>query len=111
MALSLLLAILGLSTGWGLLKSTIASVVAVLGFNFWFLPPVGTLTIQDPQNWVALFAFLVTALIASQVSARERRSAGGVSRRRETERLYALSRGLLFTATRAMPARSWSAAR
>ena len=44
-----------------------ASVVAVFGFNYFFLPPVGTLTMQDPQNWVALVAFLVTAVTASQL--------------------------------------------
>ena len=53
-ALTLLLAILGYSAWWGLAEATVASVVAVLGFNYFFLPPVGTLTIQDPQNWVAL---------------------------------------------------------
>ena len=38
------------------------SVVAMLAFNYYFLPPVGTLTVADPQNWVALFAFLVVAV-------------------------------------------------
>ena len=66
-ALSLLLVILGISARWGLAEATVASVVAVLGFNYFFLPPVGTLTIQDPQNWVALVAFLVTAVTASQL--------------------------------------------
>ena len=47
-----------------------SSIVAMLCFNFFFLPPVGTFTIADPQNWVALFAFLATALTASQLSAR-----------------------------------------
>ncbi|HTX34852.1 MAG TPA: ATP-binding protein [Bryobacteraceae bacterium] len=97
-ALSLLLAILGLSTWWGLAEATIASVVAVLGFNFWFLPPVGTLTIQDPENWVALLAFLVTAVTASQLSARaRRRTAEAEARRVEIERLYALLQAMLFT--------------
>ena len=72
-ALTLLLAVLGVSTVWGLGAATVASLVAVLGFNYHFLPPVGTLTIQDPQNWVALVAFLVTAVTASQLSERARR--------------------------------------
>ncbi len=54
------------------------SVVAVLAFNYFFLPPVGTFTIADPQNWVALFAFLAVSLVASNLSAvaraRDRRS-------------------------------------
>src|ERR1700728_630114 len=67
-SLTLLLAVLAISTGWGLLEATIASLAAVLGFNYYFLPPVGTLTVQDPQNWVALGAFLITAVTASQLS-------------------------------------------
>src|SRR5262249_20667129 len=74
-ALSLLLAILAVSTRWGLAEATVASVVAVLGFNYNFLPPVGTLTINDPQNFIAFVAFLVTAVTASQLSARARRRA------------------------------------
>ena len=51
-ALTLLLVILGISAWWGLGEATAASVAAMLGFNFYFLPPVGTLTINDPQNVV-----------------------------------------------------------
>jgi two-component system, OmpR family, sensor histidine kinase KdpD len=94
-ALTLLLVILWVSTSWGLAEATVASVVAVLGFNYFFLPPVGTFTIQDPQNWIALFAFLVTAVTASQLSARaRRRTAEAEGRRLEIERLYALARGM-----------------
>lgn len=94
-ALTLLLAILGISTMWGLAEATLASVAAVLGFNFFFLPPVGTLTIQDPQNWVALLAFLVTAVTASQLSERaRRRAAEAEARRLEIERLYELVRAM-----------------
>src|SRR5579864_1530404 len=97
-ALSLLLAILGISTWWGLLEATVASLVAVLGFNYCFLPPIGTFTVQDPQNWVALIAFLMTAVTASQLSVRaKRRTAEAVERRRELERLYALSQSLLLS--------------
>ena len=85
-ALTLLLAILGISARWGLAEATLASVVAVLGFNFYFLPPVGTFTIQDPQNWVALLAFLVTAVTASQLSARARRRAAEAEARRAGNR-------------------------
>ncbi len=97
-ALTLLLAILGISAWWGLLDATIASVVAMLGFNYYFLPPVGTFEIDDPQNWVALTAFLVTAVMASQLSARaKRRTLEAVERRREIEGLYALSQSLLLS--------------
>jgi two-component system, OmpR family, sensor histidine kinase KdpD len=93
-----LVAILMIATAWGIVESTIASVVAMLCFNYFFLPPVGTFTIADPQNWVALFAFLATSLTASQLSARtKRRTKEVMERQREMERLYSLSRGLLLT--------------
>ncbi len=92
-----LVGILLIATKGGLVESTIASVAAMLCFNFFFLPPVGTLTIADPQNWVALFAFLATSLTASQLSVRaKRRTLEAEQRRGEVERLYALSRGLLL---------------
>jgi two-component system sensor histidine kinase KdpD len=97
-ALSLLLAILAISARWGLAEATVASVAAMLGFNYWFLPPVGTLTIQDPQNWVALLVFLATAVLASQLSARaRRRAAEAEARRTEIERLYALVQSMMLS--------------
>src|SRR5690349_19057360 len=71
-ALSYLVAILLIATGWGLTEATAASVAAVLCFNFFFLPPYLKLTIADPQNWVAFAAFIVTAIVASQISGRAR---------------------------------------
>src|SRR5690349_21056827 len=56
-AFTFLLLILGLATRVGLEESIAASLVSMLAYNFYFLPPVGTLTIADPQNWVALFVF------------------------------------------------------
>lgn len=95
-ALSFLLAILAVSAVWGMAVSAFMSVVAMLAFNYFFLPPVGTLTISDPQNWVALFAFLVTSITGSQLSSRIRKEADEAhQRRREVERLYRFSRQLL----------------
>src|SRR5215469_6654609 len=95
-ALSFLLAILAVSAVWGMLVSAFMSVVAMLAFNYYFLPPVGTLTIADPQNWVALFAFLVTSITGSRLSSRIRKEADEAhQRRREVERLYRFSRQLL----------------
>lgn len=93
-----LLGILAIAATWGLIESVIASVAAMLCFNFFFLPPVGMFTIADPQNWVALFAFLATALVASHLSDREKKQADEAKgRQRETEQLYALSRAILLT--------------
>lgn len=74
----------------------VSSVVAMLAFNFFFLPPVGTLTIADPQNWVALLAFLAVSLVASNLSAVARaRTAEAEGRRNELARLFDLSRDVL----------------
>ena len=95
-ALSFLLAILAVSAVWGMAVSVFTSVVAMLSFNYFFLPPVGTFTIADPQNWVALVSFLVTSTVGSQLSARIRKEADEANlRRREVERLYRFSRKLL----------------
>src|SRR6202040_4125391 len=95
-ALTFLLAILAVSAVWGIAVSVFMSVAAMLAFNYYFLPPIGTLTIADPQNWVALFAFLVVSVLASQLSNRARKQSEDLSaRRREVERLYSFSRGLL----------------
>jgi two-component system sensor histidine kinase KdpD len=95
-ALTLLLAILAVSAVWGMAVSVFTSIVAMLAFNYFFLPPVGTFTIADPQNWVALCAFLVTSIVGSQLSSRIRKEADEAhQRRREVERLYRFSRKLL----------------
>ena len=97
-ALTYLIGILLIASGWGMIESTTASLVAVACFNFFFLPPVGTFTIADPQNWVALVAFLITATVASQLSVRaKRRNVEVLARQRDLERLYALSRSLLLS--------------
>jgi two-component system sensor histidine kinase KdpD len=95
-ALMFLVTVLLTSAYWGLRYAVVMAVAATAAFNFFFLPPVGTFTIADPQNWVALFAFLITALVASNLAERARREAEGAKqRRREVERLYGLSQRLL----------------
>jgi len=95
-ALTYLLAILVVSAVWGLAVAVTMSVAAMLAFNYYFLPPIGMFTIADPQNWVALFAFLATAVIASHLSARVRQQADdALRRRREIEKLYGFSQQLL----------------
>src|SRR5580700_9738625 len=61
-----LLLVLLIASAWGLAEATLASVAATLAYNFFFLPPVGKFAISDPQNWVAFFGFLATALITSR---------------------------------------------
>lgn len=93
-----LLAVLLVSAFWGLRYAISMAVVAALAYNYFFLPPVLRFTIADPQNWVALFAFLITAIIASYIAEGARRQAlQSNQRRQEVERLYAFSQQLLVT--------------
>ncbi len=96
-ALSLLLAVLAIASRWGLIEGLVASVASMLCFNYFFIPPVGTFTVADPQNWVALAAFIITAVSVSHLSASERRQAlVSMRRQHEVEQLYTLSRNLLL---------------
>ena len=61
-ALAYLLIVLFVATGWGSRPAAAASVLAVLCFNFFFLPPIYTFTIEDPQNWIALAALPITPI-------------------------------------------------
>jgi two-component system sensor histidine kinase KdpD len=95
-ALTLLVLVLVLAANWGLRYAVVASIAATVIFNFFFLPPIDTFTIADTQNWVALFAFLGTAMFASHLSNRIREeTAEANARRREAEMLYRLGRQLL----------------
>ena len=96
-AMTFLLAILFIAAAWGLREAIVAAIAAVAYFNFYFLPPIHTFTIADPQNWVALTTFLITAIVASQLSTSAKQRADEATRRqREMERLYDLSRALML---------------
>jgi len=89
-SLALLLNVLFVATRWGSLPALFTSILAMLCFNFFFLPPFGTFTIAATDNWVALLAFLVTAVTAGQLSARaKKRAEEAETGRIEIERLYA----------------------
>lgn len=88
-ALALLLAVLLTASIFGSRPALLAAVLGVLSLNFFFLPPLYTLTISDSQNWIAFGAFLVTAVIAGQLSSYARRRAEESEQsREEIERLY-----------------------
>jgi len=96
-ALTFLMVVLVVAATSHLWAAITTSVVAVLCFNFFFLPPVGTFTIVDPQNWIALFAFLAVSLVASNLSSVARaRAEGATTRRDEVARLFDLSRDVLL---------------
>lgn len=88
-ALGFLLVVLFVATAWGSRPAVFASLLGVACFNFFFLPPFGTFTIRNPDNWVAFFAFLITAFTAGHLSARaKRRAEEAESAKQEIERLY-----------------------
>lgn len=92
-----LLLILLIASTWGFFEAALSSILATLVFNFFFFPPVGTFTIADPQNWVALFSFLATSLIASRLSAKAKiRALEAIEHRQDVERLYGFSRAILL---------------
>ncbi len=95
-ALTLLLLVLFLAAQWGLRYAVVTSMAATAAYNYYFLPPIGTFTISDPQNWLAIFAFLTVAVVGSRLSERAREEAEDARRgQRELEVLYGLSRQLL----------------
>jgi two-component system, OmpR family, sensor histidine kinase KdpD len=82
---------------WGLVYSVCLSLGCTLLYNYFFLPPIGSFTIADPQNWIALLAFLASAIFISKLSENERRqTALSEGRRSELERLYEFSNQLLM---------------
>ncbi len=101
-ALALLVVVLLVATRFGMAPAVVAATGGMLVFNFFFLPPYHTFTIADPENWVALAVFVVTAVTAGQLSATARRRADEAeSGRREIERLYGELRDAFDRASRA----------
>jgi two-component system sensor histidine kinase KdpD len=95
-----LTAVVGVAARYGLGPSLLASFIASLCYNFFFLPPLFTFTITDPTNIAAFFFFMLIAVLVSNVAARVRIQADtAIGRIRSTEQLYAFSRKLAGTAT------------
>jgi two-component system sensor histidine kinase KdpD len=99
-ALVFLTTVLVSAVTWGLWPSLLACLLSVLAYNFFFLPPLYTFTIADPENVVTLFFFAVVAIIASNLAARVRAQAITARQRaRITEDLYQFSRKLAGAAS------------
>jgi two-component system sensor histidine kinase KdpD len=91
-ALVFLTAVLASAVTFGLQAALYSSLLSVFAFNFFFLPPYYSVTIADPENVVALFFFLVVALIASNLTASVRSQATVArNRAKTTEDLYRFS--------------------
>jgi two-component system, OmpR family, sensor histidine kinase KdpD len=81
----------------GFWQATVVSILACVVLDYFFYPPYLTLNITDPQDWVALGAFQISALVVSRVSSREQRSTQEATLQRTAmEHLYELSRSTLL---------------
>jgi two-component system sensor histidine kinase KdpD len=91
-----LLAVLLISTLWGLRLGLLTGVAAATAFNFFHIPPTGRFTIAEAENWVALGVFVVAAVVASSLAELARARADEAERRRREAALAAeLARLLL----------------
>jgi two-component system, OmpR family, sensor histidine kinase KdpD len=94
------MSVLFVSVWQGYLAGVTGALLASICFNYFFLPPVGTLRIAEPENWVSLACFLASALLAGRLVTRERqRAAEADERRQEVEALYALCIDLFTSGT------------
>jgi two-component system sensor histidine kinase KdpD len=97
-SLVFLTAVLVSAAAFGLWPSLLACLLSMLAYDFFFLPPVYTFTIAEPENVVALFFFVVAALIAGNLASGIRAQAVAArARARTTEELYRFSRKLAGT--------------
>ena len=96
-ALAFLMLVLWTASRWRLMYSVYLSILCTVFYNFFFLPPLGRLVIQDPRNWVALMSFLCCSVLVSHLSNQEHRHSEALEQRRnEVERLYEFGQQLLL---------------
>lgn len=81
----------------GFWEASVTSLIAVTCLNYFFVPPLLSLRVSEPQNWVALATFEITALTVSRLSTRVQGQARAQARQRmEVQKLYELSRRILL---------------
>lgn len=94
-----LLAVLAIALRVGFWPAAVASIFANLCLNYFFVPPLFSLYIADPQNWIAVGVFEISALIVSRLSTQARQEATrAITREREIKQLYNFSVELLLLA-------------
>jgi two-component system sensor histidine kinase KdpD len=81
----------------GILLSLYVTLLCTLSFDYYFLPPVGSLRLTGIQAWVAMIAFLISCLVVGRVAENARGQARqAVERREDVERLYELSQEMML---------------
>jgi two-component system, OmpR family, sensor histidine kinase KdpD len=97
MSLTFVLIVLVVAARWGLFESIATSIVAMLSLSYFFFPPILSFRVADPQNWVALLAFMAIAVTARRLSAGlQQRAKEAQDRQAELDRLYQLGRALML---------------
>src|SRR5262245_53788389 len=100
-ALLLILSVFFCASVWQSGPGVFAAILATLGFNFFFLPPLYTFTISDPRNVTALLVFLVSGLLIGRLSALARKRLAQLeAERRDLVGLTRLSQGFLADTNR-----------
>jgi len=100
LSLIFLLAVLVTAMSFGIWPAIFASFLSFLAYNFFFIPPIYTFTVAEPYELLALFIFLVVAVISSALAGRVREQASiSASRMRAMRRLYEFTRRLSGLAT------------
>jgi two-component system sensor histidine kinase KdpD len=89
-------AVLPVAVAWGVAWAFPVAVASMLAFNFFFLPPTHSFTLQESSNWFALTVYTVTALVVSELAARSRRRAAEAEQREREATLLAEIAGRLL---------------
>jgi two-component system sensor histidine kinase KdpD len=79
-ALVFLLVVLGASAAGGRILGITTALLAFLAFDWFFLPPYNTLLLRNPFDWLVLFVFLITSVVAAQLLYRARSERAAVER-------------------------------
>lgn len=85
------------ATQAGLVISLYCALLSALSFDYFFLPPIHTFILAGPQEWVSMFTFVISSLVAGRVAERARRQKEQAEQRREdVERLYLLGQEMML---------------
>jgi two-component system sensor histidine kinase KdpD len=93
-----LFVVLWLARQYGRAPAILASILAFLAYDFFFIPPLHLFTVDNPAEWVSLAALLVTSLVLGQLTATvEARRREAVESQKRTATLYALAQLIAST--------------